>query len=71
MILRVSSFMCQCHNDHNSKKSKLVWLENWKRNLVVSMWFSLAIEKFCPNQQEKHVPRTNKSVLEGIVLDSI
>lgn len=68
VYFRASLFMCLCHKDHNSKKSKHVLLENWKRSLVVSMLSSLVTEKFCPNQQGKHVPKTNKSVQEGIYL---
>lgn len=58
--------MCQCHKDHSSKKFKLVLLENWKRNLVVSMLSSLVTEKFCPSQQGKPVLKTNKNAPEGI-----
>lgn len=58
--------MYQCHKDHSSKKSKLVLSENWKRNSVVSMLFSLVTEKYCPNQQEKPVLKTNKNAPEGM-----
>lgn len=68
LYLRASLFMYRCHKDHSSKKSKLVLLENWKRNSVVSMLSSLVTEKFCPNQQEKLVPKTNKNAPEGTKL---
>lgn len=58
--------MYQCLKDHSSKKSRLVLLENWKRNSVVSMLFSLVTEKYCPNQQGKPVPKTNKNAPEGM-----
>lgn len=65
LFFRVSLFMCQCHKGHNFRKFKLVLLENWKRNSVVSMLSSLVIEKFCPNQQGKPVLKTSRNVQGG------
>lgn len=66
-MFRVSLFMYQCHNEHNSKKFKLGLLENWKRNSVVNMLSLLVTEKSYPSQQGRPVPRLSKNVLEGIL----